>query len=312
MSALPSVAVVIPTYNRWPHVQAAVDSVLAQTWPALRCVVVDDASTDGTVERLVAIYGPRILLVRQPHNREKSAARNAGVLAAENAEYVCMLDSDDVLLPNAVSDRMKIFHDAPDFHGVSFGLARRQGHADAGAEAFLQLPKRGDMLARYLACPSVRNNDYLLPRSAMIEHGMYAEELTNREDVELLIRLAARLEFSFCGTYVAEIRTVDRSARSDFRAIIRQGRRMTDRLRQCPDVVARLGTSLDELELAEISELARACYKTRDYAAFHRLYREMCARWPAAARRRGNFARRYWVTWLAAFFQRLFQLQRRR
>lgn len=71
----------------------AVASVLAIAGDDVECIVVDDGSTDDTVERL-AVFGDRIRLVTQS-NAGRSAARNAG-LAHARGRYVCFLDSDDV------------------------------------------------------------------------------------------------------------------------------------------------------------------------------------------------------------------------
>ncbi|MCU0839480.1 MAG: glycosyltransferase, partial [Rhodospirillales bacterium] len=94
-----TVAVVIPTYNRAHCVSEAIESVLAQTVPADEVIVVDDGSTDTTPE-VLAGFGDRIIVIRQP-NRGVSAARNAGIARA-TSEWITFLDSDDVWYPNRV------------------------------------------------------------------------------------------------------------------------------------------------------------------------------------------------------------------
>ena len=90
------VSVIIPTYNRWPMLRDAVESVLTQTFTDFELIIVDDGSTDGTAREL-ARYGDSFQLVSQ-HNRGVAAARNAGVRVA-NGEYIAFLDSDDLWLP---------------------------------------------------------------------------------------------------------------------------------------------------------------------------------------------------------------------
>jgi glycosyltransferase involved in cell wall biosynthesis len=91
----PLVSVVIPTYNRASLVTKAVSSALAQTYPSVEVVVVDDGSTDDTRDRLGREFGDDAR-VRTLHQRNggPARARNAGFAEARGA-YVALLDSDD-------------------------------------------------------------------------------------------------------------------------------------------------------------------------------------------------------------------------
>lgn len=101
----PTVAVVIPCYRQAHLLPDAVTSVLGQTWPDVRCIVVDDGSPDDTAEVVAGLQarhpGRAIQLVRQP-NRGLAAARNAGVRAGA-APLLLPLDADDRLQPEAVA-----------------------------------------------------------------------------------------------------------------------------------------------------------------------------------------------------------------
>src|SRR5918994_2658862 len=95
-TGLPLVSVVIPTYNRWPMIGEAVQSVLAQTFEPFELIVVDDGSTDSTVSSL-SQRDSRLKIVTQPR-AGVSAARNAGVVKSQG-KYIAFLDSDDLWLP---------------------------------------------------------------------------------------------------------------------------------------------------------------------------------------------------------------------
>ncbi|MDP6558706.1 MAG: glycosyltransferase [Candidatus Binatia bacterium] len=86
------VSVVIPTYNRWPIVCKAIDSVLAQSYEAIELIVVDDGSDDESGEKLKK-YGSRITVLSQSR-KGVAAARNLGV-GLSRGRYLAFLDSDD-------------------------------------------------------------------------------------------------------------------------------------------------------------------------------------------------------------------------
>ncbi len=92
---MPLVSVIIPTYNRAALLERAIGSVLCQTMRDWECIVVDDASTDGT-EGALRSRGllAHVKYVRLPLHKGVSAARNAGVEAAGGA-WLAFLDSDD-------------------------------------------------------------------------------------------------------------------------------------------------------------------------------------------------------------------------
>lgn len=98
--AVPRVSVVVPSYNHARYLRQCIDSVLAQDHADLELIVVDDGSTDGSIELLQA-YGTRLRLIRQQGGRQ-ARARNLA-LAVATGELVAFLDSDDRWLPGRIS-----------------------------------------------------------------------------------------------------------------------------------------------------------------------------------------------------------------
>jgi glycosyltransferase involved in cell wall biosynthesis len=98
MTDPPLVSIVIPCYNHARYLGGSLKSVLAQNWPCIESIVVDDGSADDT--SVVAAHGGASHVVRQT-NQGLSRARNAG-LAVARGTYVLFLDADDELLPDAV------------------------------------------------------------------------------------------------------------------------------------------------------------------------------------------------------------------
>lgn len=103
------VAVVIPVFNKERHVERAIRSALSQTLSPAKVLIVDDASTDGSRERIASISDPRITVIhRQAPGPGGYAARNAAIAAA-TTEWIAFLDADDSWLPDhlqSVADAM--------------------------------------------------------------------------------------------------------------------------------------------------------------------------------------------------------------
>jgi glycosyltransferase involved in cell wall biosynthesis len=90
----PRISIVIPTYNRAADLRWALRSVLAQTFAAWECVIVDNHSTDDTDAVVAEFADPRLKLVKIHNEGAVAASRNLGV-EQSGAEYVAFLDSDD-------------------------------------------------------------------------------------------------------------------------------------------------------------------------------------------------------------------------
>ena len=93
------ISVVIPTYNRKDKLPACIASVLAQTYPNLEVIVVDDASTDGTELLFDCNIDPRVHYVRYGDNRGACYARNLGAQRAHGS-ILAFQDSDDLWHPD--------------------------------------------------------------------------------------------------------------------------------------------------------------------------------------------------------------------
>lgn len=107
-----TVSAVIPAYNREKTIRRCIDSVLRQTYEVSEIIVVDDGSTDGTLEILANEYKEKVKVIKQPH-RGAQAARNAGIRAAEG-EYIAFLDSDDEWTERRIELQMQVLAEKPD------------------------------------------------------------------------------------------------------------------------------------------------------------------------------------------------------
>lgn len=117
--ASPRFAVVMPLYNKASHVRDAVQSVLAQSYPAHEIIVVDNRSTDGGRELVAAFDDPRIrLLDLATPGPGGYAGRNLGIDAAK-AEWIAFLDADDLWTPDHLALLVHSIADDPAVDAVA-------------------------------------------------------------------------------------------------------------------------------------------------------------------------------------------------
>lgn len=103
---IPQIAVIIPLYNKEPIIERTIKSVLNQSYSDFELIIVNDGSTDNSVDVVRRFEDDRIVLLEQ-ENAGPSAARNVGIKRAK-AEWIVFIDADDELLPDA----LKLFMDA--------------------------------------------------------------------------------------------------------------------------------------------------------------------------------------------------------
>ncbi|NPV54646.1 MAG: glycosyltransferase family 2 protein [Firmicutes bacterium] len=102
---------IIPTFNSSAYIAETLASVLSQTYAEIEVIVVDDASSDRTVDAVKAFADQRIKLVRHGRNRGPGAARNTGMAAAQG-RWVAFVDSDDQMKADRVEKLVAAIADA--------------------------------------------------------------------------------------------------------------------------------------------------------------------------------------------------------
>jgi glycosyltransferase involved in cell wall biosynthesis len=167
----------------------AVESVQQQSLTDWGLVVVDDASTDGTPERVVALEDERIRLIRLERHSERGAARNHG-LEAVSAKFVLFLDDDDRLLPYALERLVRPLTKSP--QAVEAIGARAtfddRGHRRRAHHVRVLRTRRiwPEMLAGWFAVPG-----QCLFRTAVVRSvGGWSKRLVGSEDQEFQFRLS--------------------------------------------------------------------------------------------------------------------------
>lgn len=105
-STLPLVSIVVNNFNYARFLRQSIDSALAQSYPRVEVLVVDDASTDGS-RQIIESYGEQIIPLLEPINGGQAAAMNAGYAACKG-DVVIFLDADDYLYPAAAASVARV------------------------------------------------------------------------------------------------------------------------------------------------------------------------------------------------------------
>ena len=121
---MPEVSVLVAVYNAEPWLKVCLDSLLQQTLQAIQVICIDDGSTDGSLALLqeYAKHDERIEVVALSENKGQAHARNQGLKLAKGV-YICMVDADDWLAPDALELAVKGF--TPQTDCVLFEVVRQ-------------------------------------------------------------------------------------------------------------------------------------------------------------------------------------------
>jgi GT2 family glycosyltransferase len=204
MSADPRVTVFIPVHNRERYIRVAVNSILAQRYEDFELLIVDDGSTDATLEVLARYSDPRIRVVSNDRNRGIPFTRNRGLELARG-EYIALLDSDDHAYPHRLGRQVAYLdrHESiaqvgswcsfMDADGTMLKRCRRQPLTPADIHAHLPFH-----------CPVI--NRTVMARTQVLRELRYDEAFARCQDYDLharLVRAGHRLanipEILVCG-----------------------------------------------------------------------------------------------------------------
>ena len=120
----PFVSVLMPIYNASAYLREALESVLQQTFTNFELLVMDDGSTDNSIEIVNSFHDQRIRLIKNTHNF--IATLNKGIDVAAG-KYVARMDADDVMLPHRLETQFKFMESHPEIdicgsYAESFGI----------------------------------------------------------------------------------------------------------------------------------------------------------------------------------------------
>lgn len=181
------VSVIIPCYNAEPFVAEAIESALSQTYGEIEVLVVDDGSTDNSLD-VIGQYEDRVTLLSGP-NRGACAARNTG-LQHSHGEFIQFLDADDTLEPSAIAARLVAFTADVD---LVFGDLIHIGEDGSHIPWYVsQHPKRlweSVGMINYIFINNIYTLEPLHRRSAACSVGGFDESIPRGQEPDFHLRL---------------------------------------------------------------------------------------------------------------------------
>lgn len=260
----PHISVVIPCYNAATYLREAIDSALAQTRPADEIIVVDDASTDGSVEMALS-YGDRIRLLRSPNAKGTGhgAAANRGIMASRG-DYIAFLHADDIWMPSHLEKVAGLLDKWPEA-GVAFSrfefMGARSGtwlqeaplRWDAPREVFM------DILRNTFLVPSVS----VVRRFAVAMAGGFDEGRPFlADDLDFFARCAMQYKFMSCPDVTVRYRWHAGQCSANMHGTLinaaRYRARIAMQVRELPALRDRIAVVEDRIQMSWEEELENA------------------------------------------------------
>lgn len=192
------VSAVITTHNRLELLKRAIGSVLSQTYPNMECIVVSDASTDGTDEYCKSRDDIKFISIPKNKSRGGNYARNLGIKAA-NGEYIAFLDDDDEWLPLKTEKQVALLK-AKNCECV-YCLRKKQVYKNGNfIKEYFETTRyalEGDLSKRIFRHYITNTSCILAKKSLLEEIGGFDENLLKIQEYELCIRIAQKTEIYY-------------------------------------------------------------------------------------------------------------------
>lgn len=181
------ISVILPVYNRKNTVRKAVESVLNQTERDVECIVVDDASTDGTAEVLAEIRDSRLHVIRLTENGGACHARNVGIKAAKGA-YIAFQDSDDCFHPDKLARQWSFLTET----GADVVFCAMNRICGQQTEVFPQHLPDAPITQTMLLRENLASTQCIFGRAEVFRDTPFDEGMPRLQDWALMLDLAAK------------------------------------------------------------------------------------------------------------------------
>ncbi|WP_296314235.1 glycosyltransferase family 2 protein [Winogradskyella sp. UBA3174] len=203
---IPFFSVVISVYNKAHFVAQTLDSILSQDFTDFEVLIVDDGSTDNSLEILRSFKDERITIL-PTKNQGVSAARNFGMLKAR-ANYVALSDGDDIWLPNHLSELESLIESFPDCGIYATSYVKKFFNSYTTSPKFKNVePPFFGIVADYFNTSIIDNilwtSAVVIPKSIINQGYMFDKELGCGEDIDLWVSIGKNFDIAFSAKVTA-------------------------------------------------------------------------------------------------------------
>ena len=205
-TALPLISVIIPNYNRSELLQQAIASVKAQTYTNWELIIVDDGSTDETVETVQKINDPKIQVVSLSHTGHIGNVTNIGVKTSKG-EWLAFLDSDDVWMPEKLEWQFETLQKEKKrwVYGFFEYIDENEKRIYTSPERFP--PYEGKIIKEViLGKTGITICSIMIEKKLFEETGGFSLDPAVRNDYEFLLRLTLNSEVAVTKEIVLKVR----------------------------------------------------------------------------------------------------------
>ncbi len=208
-------SIVIPMYNAEKYIRRTIESVLEQDFDDFILIVVDDGSSDSSLEIAQSIDDDRVTVLSQPPSGGPAKPRNVGV-SSSTSEYIAIFDSDDIMCPRKLSESVAILDECKDagFLISDFGRIDEDDNVIldsflAPHAAFQEIVASAEDGKPYIFLPAatafstlcienyVGTSSVVIRRAALESLGGFDESLRNCDDWDMWFRLARRYGIAY-------------------------------------------------------------------------------------------------------------------
>lgn len=215
------ISVVIPLYNKEQSIASTLQTVLTQTYQDFEIVIIDDGSTDYSVDEVRKVTDPRIRLIHQ-NNMGVSAARNRGIKEAKG-EYIAFLDADDEWKPEYLKAQYELTQKYPECSVFACNYEFKDTQGKMKHTIIRKLPFEGEdgILSNYFVVAS-RSHPPLWTSAVMVRKNViqsiegFPAGLISGEDLLTWARLAVKYKIAFSTNVYAQYKILANSQSKNY------------------------------------------------------------------------------------------------